>query len=69
MFKLIFQKSRPDKKRFVQFRRKITAYADMVMMYINSPVHSHIQKFANETIFRNCNSALIPRWLVIKIVE
>ena len=39
------------KKRFAQFRRKITGYADMLMMYINYPLHGHIPKFTNETVF------------------
>ena len=30
------------KKRFAQYRRKITSYADMLMMCINLPVHGHM---------------------------
>ena len=44
---------------FTQFCRKITGYADLLMMYINLPVHSHIQKFTKETV-------LMPPWLVKK---
>ena len=42
------------KTRFTQFCRKITGYADMLMMYINLPVRGHIQKFTKETAFCNC---------------
>ena len=33
------------KTDFTQFCRKITGCADMLMMYINLPVHGHAQKF------------------------
>ena len=39
------------KTRFGQVRRKITGYADVLMMYVNLPVHGHIQKFTKETVF------------------
>ena len=42
------------KKRFSQFSRKITAYADMLIMYINLPLHGNIQEFTDETVFCNC---------------
>ena len=41
------------KKRFAQFRIKVTGYSDMLMMYINWPMHGRIQKFTNETVFCN----------------
>ena len=47
------------KNRSVQFRRKIfkiqgfSGYLDMLMMYINLPVHGHIQEFTKETVFCN----------------
>ena len=44
---------------FTQFCRKTTGYADMLMTYINLPVHGHIQKFTKET-------ALMPPCLVKK---
>ena len=43
---------------FTQFCRKITGYADMLMMYINLPVHGHI-KFTKEAV-------LMPPWLAKK---
>ena len=39
------------KTRFAQSRRKITGYAEMLMMCINLPVHSHIQKSTKDTVF------------------
>ena len=39
------------KKRFPKFRRKITGYADMLMVCINLPVHGYIQEFSKETVF------------------
>ena len=44
---------------FTQFCRKITGYADMLMMYIKLPVHGHIKKFTKEAV-------LMPPWLVKK---
>ena len=44
---------------FTQFCRKITGYVDMLMMYINLPVHCHIHNFTEETV-------LMPPWLVKK---
>ena len=48
-----------SKRCFTQFCRKITGYADMLMMYINLSVHDHIQKFTKESVLR-------PPWLVKK---
>ena len=43
------------KKRFAQVRRKINGYADMLMIYINLPVHGHVKEmFSKETDFCNC---------------
>ena len=42
------------KKRFTQFCRNISCYADMLMMYINLLVHGHVQEFTKETVFCNC---------------
>ena len=39
---------------FDQLWRKITGYADMLMMRINLPMHGLIQKLTKETAF--CNS-------------
>ena len=39
---------------FAQFCRKINAYTDMFMMYINLSVHGNIQELTNETVFCNC---------------
>ena len=44
------------KNCYAQFHRKTTAYADILMMYINLPVHGDIQDFTNETTFCNCYS-------------
>ena len=47
-------------KRLAKIRRKIvktrciSVYADVLMMYINLPVHGHIQEFTKETAFCNC---------------
>ena len=54
------------KKRFAQFPRKITAYADILMMYINLPGYGHIQEFTNEFFVIAIDSALILPWLVKK---
>ena len=42
------------KKRFAEFCRKTTGYADMLMMNFNLPVHGHIHEFTKETLFCNC---------------
>ena len=42
------------KPHFAQLRRKITGYADLLMMRINLLMHGLIQKFTKETVF--CNS-------------
>ena len=47
-------------KRLAKIRKKIlktqciSVYADVLMMYINLPVHDHIQEFTKETGFCNC---------------
>ena len=42
------------KAHFAKLRRKITGYADMLMMRINLPIHGLIQKFTKEALFCNC---------------